>query len=343
MSIEYDSEYGRVVTYSPDFFKTVDFRQVRTKKGDSLLAFPTDLVVVDLETTGLDPTYCDIIEIACLRVRDMAVVDSFSSLVRPFDEIDPYITDLTGITNEMVSSAPSIEDILPTVKDFIGSDIVLGQNAHFDVNFLYDNFAHRMSTAFSNDFVDTMRLSQRMLPDLGHYRLADIAAFFEIAPDGSHRALADCETTFACYRKLFEIASASGNLDEFADSLKNHKKRYDMSAISTNNTDFDETHPLFGKHCVFTGVLENMTRSQAAQIVVDLGGICENTVTKSTNYLILGNNDFCSTIKDGKSTKQKKAEAYRLKGQDIEVLSENVFYDLVLAHSSDGQDDGNMM
>ena len=83
------------------------------------------------------------------------------------------------------------------------------------------------------------------------------------------------------------------------------------------------------KHCVFTGTLERMARKQAMQIVADLGGINENSVTKKTNYLILGNNDYCKTIKDGKSNKQKQAEAYKLQGQDIEIIPETVFYDML--------------
>ncbi|XBG72461.1 hypothetical protein V4S28_09460 [Enterococcus cecorum] len=66
-----------------------------------------------------------------------------------------------------------------------------------------------------------------------------------------------------------------------------------------------------------------------AKIVADLGGINENKVTLKTNYLILGNNDYCKTIKDGKSSKQKKAEEYKSRGQDIEIIPENVFYDIV--------------
>ena len=91
----------------------------------------------------------------------------------------------------------------------------------------------------------------------------------------------------------------------------------------------DNTHPLYNKVCVFTGTLEKYSRQEAAQIVVNLGGSCGNSVTKKTNYLILGNNDYCSMIKDGKSSKQKKAEEYKLKGQDIEIIPESVFYDMI--------------
>ena len=65
------------------------------------------------------------------------------------------------------------------------------------------------------------------------------------------------------------------------------------------------------------------------QIVADLGGQNADSVTKKTNYLILGNNDYCKSIKDGKSSKQKKAEKLKLDGYDIEIIPENVFYDII--------------
>lgn len=72
-----------------------------------------------------------------------------------------------------------------------------------------------------------------------------------------------------------------------------------------------------------------MVRKEAMQIVADLGGKNADNVTKKTNYLILGNNDYCKSIKDGKSSKQKKAEKLKLDGYDIEIIPENVFYDII--------------
>ena len=105
--------------------------------------------------------------------------------------------------------------------------------------------------------------------------------------------------------------------------------------LKAESDNFDTTHPLYGKVCVFTGKLELMSREQAAQLVVNLGGTCGNGVTKKTNYLILGNNDYCSTIKDGKSSKQKKAEQLILSGQDLQIIPEDVFYELVLENVSE--------
>ena len=81
---------------------------------------------------------------------------------------------------------------------------------------------------------------------------------------------------------------------------------------------------------MFTGVLERMSRKEAMQLVADSGGINGDTVTQKTNYLVLGNNDYCKSIKDGKSNKQKKAEKLKASGLDIEIIPESVFYDMVL-------------
>lgn len=302
----------------------------RPQKGKSLLAFPRDFVVLDLETTGLFPQYDEIIEVACLRVRDLAVIGSFHSLVHPEYEIDEFITELTGITNEMLSDAPTIDAVLPQIKDYIGDDIIVGHNVNFDINFLYDAFHNIMQLPFSNDYVDTMRLSRRILPTLQHHRLRDMVSYFNISSTGAHRAFCDCESTLSCYRHLLDIASSSGDIGAYLKSFIKVRKSLDLRNITSETTEFDPQHPLFEKHCVFTGALERMTRAQAAQLVVNLGGICDNGVTKKTNFLILGNNDYCKTIKDGKSSKQKKAEQYKVEGFDIEIIPESIFYDLVL-------------
>ena len=113
------------------------------------------------------------------------------------------------------------------------------------------------------------------------------------------------------------------------ESLLPTKNGFSAKDIQASTNDFDATSPLYEKVCVFTGTLERMSRKEAMQLVVDRGGLCGDGVNKKTNFLVLGNNDYCSTIKDGKSTKQKKAEQLKLAGFDIEIISENVFYDMI--------------
>lgn len=313
----------------------------RNNKGRNLIDFPNDFIVLDLETTGLDPYYNEIIEIAALKIRNGVISDTFETLIKPNQDISDFITNLTGISNEMVNNAPCLSEVLPQIFDFISDDIILGHNINFDINFLYDDFDYFFKKPLSNNFIDTMRLSRKAFPNLPHHRLIDIAEYFNISPNGYHRALQDCQTTYECFLKIKEYVFENIGIDEFIKSFG--KKGKNLNTLTSKNISVDETNPFYQKLCVFTGKLEKMERVTAAQLVVNMGGKCEDRITKNTNFLILGNNDYCSTIKDGKSSKQKKAEEYKLKGLDIEIISENTFYDMLEYSSDEGTESNEQM
>lgn len=297
------------------------------QKGKSLISFPKDFTVIDLETTGLSAEYDEIIEVCAIRIRNNEIAESFQSLVKPECEVDDFITELTGITNVMLEDAPSPESVIPQLHDFIGNDIVVGHNVNFDINFLYDYMLQLLDIKFDNNYVDTMRIARKLFPNFKHHRLSDIVDYLGLSCDEHHRAMADCKLTLSCYLHMHDIAlEAFGTIENFIQPNTNN---YDLTKITASQTEFDETHPLYGKSCAFTGKLEKMTRTEAAQLVVNHGGICENNVTKKTNFLILGNTDYSKNIKDGKSAKQKKAEQYLLEGQDIVTIPEDTFYDLL--------------
>lgn len=300
----------------------------RPNKGHSLIAAPDTYTVIDIETTGLDSRYCEIIELSALRYSNGSLVDSFTTLVKPTEPIDSFITELTGITNDLVADAPAISDAIKSFYDFVGSDILVGYNVNFDINFIYDVLQDTHSIDFTNSFVDVMRFARKLLPELKNHKLETVAAHYKVSSP-AHRSYVDCEACNTCYQALLSDAiSQYGDFDSFKASYSSRQLHAKDITATTDN--FDISHPLYGKLCVFTGTLEKMQRKDAMQLVVNLGGQCGDNVTAKTNYLILGNNDFCSLIKDGKSNKQKKAESLILKGKDIQILSENVFYDLVL-------------
>lgn len=316
--------------------KNNPFSADRTEKGNSLLCFPDNYTLVDLETTGYSPRYDEIIELAAYRVRNGTIVDTFSSLVNLNDSIvlNNFIIEKTGITQEMVDSAPDITEVFENYLRFIGSDIIVGYNVNFDVNFIYDRSMLYLGKPLTNDFIDTMRFFKRLHPEFDHHRLMDLAELYGVPYVGAHRAGADCNITKQCFDALRdEIFEKYGNIDSFLECLKKrsykHKPSTRAKDIVATSDDIDDTNMLFGKVCVFTGALEKMTRKEAMQIVANLGGINADSVTKKTNYLILGCNDYCKSIKDGKSSKQKKAEKLLLDGFDISVISEDVFYEMI--------------
>ncbi len=296
-------------------------------KGKSLIQFPDSYIMLDIETTGFDPDFDEIIELAGIKYIERKEVARFESLVRPENRIDPYITMLTGITNEMVADAPKLGDILPQFLDFIGNTIIVGHNIGFDINFLYDNAERVGYPPVMNDFVNTMRLSHRLCKNLESHGLEYLADYLGVTMENRHRAMGDCLITEDCFEKMRSMAEALGGIPRLESELTSHSAN--ANKIVAETTDFDSESPIFGKVFAFTGALEHYTRSEAMQKVANAGGINGNGVTRETNYLVLGNTDYCAALRGGKSAKHKKAESLALKGQDIKIISENTFLDLL--------------
>lgn len=307
----------------------------RINKGKSIIDFPADYVILDLETTGLSSSWDKIIEFGAIKVRNNEVIDTYSTLINPGFLIDQFIIDITGISNEDLENAPVIDNVIDDIISFIGEDILIGHNiVSFDSNFLYDSILSLRNKALTNDLIDTLRISRKLCKDINHHRLDDLIDYFSISVDERHRALGDCLITFDLFnylkeKTILEYGSIDLFKDEYLVSYNKNKRRLNLKDLSCQVDSIDESNPFYKKVCVFTGTLEEMTREVAAQTVLNLGGIPANGVTKKTNYLILGNNDYCKSIKDGKSTKQKKAEEYIVKGQDLTIIPEEIFYEMI--------------
>lgn len=298
----------------------------REQKGQSKLDFLSDYVVVDLETTGLDPQRDGIIEFGAVKVSDGRFTQSYSSLVNPGCKIGGFISELTGITNDMLASAPSIADTLPDFIHFLGDSVVVGHNVNFDINFICANCVKILDRPFSNGFIDTMRLSRRLFPEHRHHRLCDLKERFGINASLEHRALADAEQTSRCYEYMKRYALRTGISPESLSCASSGSFAKDIRA---GVEAFDVNSPLYHKVFVFTGALERMTRREAMQLVVNHGGQCEDAVSSRTDYLVLGLRDHCAAAGDGKSAKQRKAEHLRLSGAGIGIISENAFRDML--------------
>ncbi len=339
----------------------------RISKGKSIIAFPAEYACVDIETTGLSYDFDEIIEISAAVIKQGQVVSKMTSLVKPsrshalltfgdlkkmgyesYSDLDeetydaffrthllpPEIVILTGITDEMLADAPEAEDVLCKLYAFLGDRPVVGHNVHFDVCFLYDAFM-RLGLTFSNDCIDTMRIARKLFPELPHHRLSDIVQHLNIEVQPEHRAESDMMATFGCFEKMKGIIVEQCGIDEFIHSFakKPSHRHYGsgdiLSGITCNSSEIDETNPLYQKSVVFTGALSRMGRKEALQIVADLGGIPADSITKKTNYLVIGNEEFVASVKDGKTSKMKKAEEYQSKGCDIMVMPEDTFFDMI--------------
>jgi len=157
------------------------------------------IVAVDLETTGLDPNHDRIIEIGAVKFQGDEILGEWQSLVSPGCAIPHFVTQLTGIRDEDVESAPRLQLLLPKLDRFIGTAPILGHNIRFDAAFL-----RRSGMRLSGGQIDTYAIASTMQPGAPRYSLYALSAMYGIPTDGAHRALNDVHMTVALYQQLWK-------------------------------------------------------------------------------------------------------------------------------------------
>ncbi len=325
-----------------------------------ILSFPHDYVIIDIEMTGLEPEKDSIIEIAGLRIINNIIKSTFSSLIKPEEyTLKEEITKLTGITEEMLSSAPHFPEIEKELFSFIGTLPLLGHNILLDIQFLNKTMKEHGYKTFRNDYVDTLPLSQKLFPEFIHHKLTDMALYYEISTQGAHRALQDCYITKECFDKMYETMNRSFPSKEcFAESFSTTGRRLKAEQVQAFKPKFDLNilpHPILQhnlinnrhytanvsipnknvtniqkKTFVFTGILTKMSRREAMIWVSNFGGINEDKLTTKTDYLVVGWKEEEIIRKDNLSTKEKKALRYQAEGFPIHILTEDEFYKLII-------------
>jgi len=168
-------------------------------------------VIVDLETTGGAPFGgSEITEFGAVKVCGGEFISEFSTFVRPNGDIPPFITELTGITDEMLADAPKIETVLPDFFQWCGPEsetVLIAHNAPFDISFL-KAAAQELKTPWPKYIVlDTVKIARNAIPrdEVLNYKLSTLAQFFETKVQPTHRALDDARTTVELFHRLLEI------------------------------------------------------------------------------------------------------------------------------------------
>ncbi|MBQ8412901.1 MAG: topoisomerase DNA-binding C4 zinc finger domain-containing protein [Lachnospiraceae bacterium] len=213
------------------------------KRGNKLTEYIPDYVVFDLETTGISPYNDSIIEISGVKVKAGKVVDTFSTLVNPRRAIPYGATAVNGITDDMVEGESYIEEVLPVFNAFVEDFVLVGHNiACFDMKFIWKAAEELLGQTFTNDYIDTLPMARKRLPQLSHHRLVDLAEYYELSTEGAHRALNDCIMNQKCYEFLQqeyvknppkrcphcggELKRRNGRYGEFYGCLEFPKCRY---------------------------------------------------------------------------------------------------------------------
>ncbi len=167
--------------------------------------------VIDLETTGGSPRDCAITEIGAVKLRGGECLGTLQTLVNPGQAIPPQITVLTGITESMVLPAPRIEEVLPSLLEFIGSAVIVGHNVRFDLGFLVAALERDGRPPLPNRSIDTCGLARRLIRDeVPNCRLGTLASRLRLDHRPTHRALDDALSTGDLLHALLERVGPLG-------------------------------------------------------------------------------------------------------------------------------------
>ena len=182
----------------------------------------SSFVVFDIETTGLDKHTCEITEIGAVKVQNGEITDRWSTFVNPQMPIPENIVELTGITDNMVKDAPTIEEQLDGFKEFCAGCVLVAHNAEFDVGFMKEK-AKRAGTDFEFAYMDTMTLARCLYPDLPNYKLDTLTKHLIILLENHHRAVDDAKATADIFVCMLEHLKRLGK-----DNLNNVNDEFNL-------------------------------------------------------------------------------------------------------------------
>ena len=223
-----------------------------------------DYVALDLETTGLSAKTDKIIEIGAIKVLNGEIVDKYETLINPGAVISQRITEVTGITNEMVKDAPYISEKIGELMEFIGELPLLGHNLLFDYSFV-KRAAINNGYKFEKMGVDTLKIARVRLKELESKRLDFLCAYYGIEDNNHHRAYNDAVVAHELYIKLCsEFEEESGEPIPLVYSVKKE------SPITDRQVQF----------------LSDLVRKHNIEIDYDITKLSKNEASRKIDILI---------------------------------------------------------
>ena len=161
-----------------------------------------DFICIDLETTGLNPKKDRIIEIGAVKVRNGQAVETFQQLIDPKQQLEERVEILTGISSKELEGQPTIQEVLPALKEFLEEDVLLGHRVLFDYSFLKRAFINE-KFSFERKGIDTLKLARQFVTDSESKKLESLCQHYGIKHQ-AHRALGDALATVELYQILVD-------------------------------------------------------------------------------------------------------------------------------------------
>lgn len=305
-------------------------------------------IALDFETaTSQRASVC---EVGLAFVENGEIGMSRSNLIRPpHNQYDSANIAVHGITPIMTDISPGFDMFWPTLANILQGKTVVAHYAPFDMGVIREECLRCGLPLPEFRFVCSCALARYVLPGFYSYGLESLCDHFGIATNGHHRAGTDALMTAKLMLRLCEVAEVS-TIDELIEKyhyrygtfeggtykpfnrLRDRSNEYTPDQFAkdyqADASGFDEENPFYNKEVVFTGTMAR-PRHDLMQMVMDIGGRTKDSLTKTADFLVVGQQDYRVVGEEGMSAKQKKALQMIEKGASLTVLSENEFMEMI--------------
>lgn len=272
-----------------------------------------------------------------------------STLINPGNvSFNQKLTELHGITKDMVQDAPPVQEVIKNICTIIKDKFLFAHNATYDIHQIINGCNYYNISIPNFKYADSLMVAKRTWKGLINYKLNTISEFLNIDLN-HHNADSDA---IACGKIILEAMKFHNyhTIEDLLEHIKYHLGYYENNTLqsafskslvthnSKSKSDYnklkeititnDPTSILNGKVIVFTGTL-SIKREEAMRLAASHGAIPAASVTSQTNYLVVGNDDYGNFKLGNKSNKMLKAEQLIAKGQDLEMINEDYFFELL--------------
>ena len=266
-------------------------------------------------------------------------------LIRPPEnDYSGFNIAIHGIRPEDTMHSPEFLEVWREVLEVIGDRPLVAHNASFDLSVLRQSLDHEGAEWPTLDVFCTLLLSRRIWPGLPSYSLPPLARFLGV-PIGRHHD--PVEDAIAC-AEIARRVCAAVEIDDLLSLTERMGfqpgtiapgmweplrsgggSRTSIAQLEPTTSDFDPDHPFFERRVAFTGSLLSMSRNEAAQLVVDAGGRAMTSVSKKTDFLVFGEQDFSKFVDGEMSAKTRQTVELAEAGHPIEIISEADFMEMI--------------
>ncbi|MBE4703922.1 PolC-type DNA polymerase III [Spiroplasma platyhelix] len=290
------------VIYGVEMDLVADFNIVHNANNGNL--DDLEYLVFDLETTGLSVNYHEIIEFGYVVIKNGAVIEQNTILIKPETPVTSHITELTSIDNEMLADKPMLKDKINEIKAILANRVLVAHNANFDMGFLKAAFKKFDFPVLDNPVVDTLQLARVLKPELKYYRLGTVCRAFSVKYDSetAHRADYDANVLAQVFLKMLVKIKTEQNLVELTnfkelceEKITNKVRGEHITVYAKNQTGLKNLYQLVSdSHTSYFYKTPKIVREALEKYRDNLligsacvnGSVFETAMNKSTEELI---------------------------------------------------------